>query len=128
MFPTDAAFFIRAHNHVWFDRQWNSRNLFSIGSVGVPLNGDSRAQYAILINPKGLWNIEKQFITYDLDEALNSFDQLGYLDIAGSMGKLNRQELLTAKHQLTPFWKQFSNAYDKGELTLEQAVNQYLRQ
>jgi predicted phosphodiesterase len=128
MFATDAAFIVRAHNHVWFDRQWNSRNLFSIGSVGVPLNGDSRAQYAILSNPNGLWNIEKQFITYDLGEALKSFDHVGYLDIAGPIGKLKRQELLTAKHQLTPFWKQFGNAYDKGELTLEQAVNQYLHQ
>lgn len=128
MFGNNEPFIIRAHNHIWFQRQWKSREIFSIGSVGLPLNGNTNAQYAIATQTNAGWVIEKQYVAYDIQHALQSFDASGYFDLAGSMGKLFYRELLTAKHQLTPFLQRFGDAYEKGELTLEQAVNKYLSQ
>jgi Calcineurin-like phosphoesterase superfamily domain len=46
--PSSEPYIIRAHNHVWFSCAWKSRKLYSIGSVGLPLNGDKEAQYVEL--------------------------------------------------------------------------------
>jgi hypothetical protein len=46
-------FIIRAHNHVWFNCNWDSRKLYSIGSVGLPLNGAKEAQYGIAQKTNG---------------------------------------------------------------------------
>lgn len=124
--PSLEPFIIRAHNHVWFECAWNSRELFSIGSVGLPLNGDTRAQYAIAEKSNGAWHVTRRAITYDVAAAIQNFEGRGYFEIAGPVGKLFRQELITAKHQLTPFWKKYAAAIDSGEMGLGQAVASFL--
>ncbi len=121
-----SPYIIRAHNHVWFECAWGSRKLYSIGSVGLPLNGDTRVQYAVVEENNGTWNVERHYISYDLQRAVKRFEENHYFNSAGSVGKLFRQELMTAKHQLTPFWKKYTAVVDSGELTLEQAVEVYL--
>ena len=117
---------VRAHNHVWFNCNWNSRELYSIGSVGLPLNGDKEAQYGIAEKINGTWSLEKHHVPYDIQKAIKSFETTDYFDTAGPVGKLFRQELITAKHELTPFWRAYSSLVDNGEMTLEQAVHHYL--
>jgi predicted phosphodiesterase len=123
---SSEPFIIRAHNHVWFNCNWDSRKLYSIGSVGLPLNGDKEAQYGIAQETNGTWHLEKHYVPYDINKAIQSFETTDYFDTAGPVGKLFRQELITAKHELTPFWKAYSSLIDNGEVTLEQAVNHYL--
>jgi predicted phosphodiesterase len=125
--PSTEAFIVRAHNHVWFEREWQTRKIFSIGSVGLPLNGDHRAQYAIAEKSHGAWHLEKCAVAYDVEKAVRHYES-GYFDVAGPVGKLFRQELITARHELTPFWKQYTEVIDKGELRLEQAVSRYLEE
>lgn len=117
------AFIVRAHNHVWFERDWQTRKIYSIGSVGLPLNGDHRAQYGIFEKLNGEWVLEKRCLPYDLARAILRFEETNYLT---TMSKLYRQELITASHELTPFWKKYTSLIDSGELSLEQAVERYL--
>lgn len=123
---SSQPYIIRAHNHVWFNCAWQERKLYSIGSVGLPLNGDKTAQYGIAEKNNGQWTLERRDVSYDIEKAIRSFETTNYFDSAGSVGKLFRQELITARHELTPFWKAYSSIVDKGELTLEQAMNRYL--
>jgi predicted phosphodiesterase len=123
--PSLEPVIIRAHNHVWFECTWSSHQLYSVGSVGLPLNGDSRA-YAIAEKLHGRWHLEKHAVSYDLEKAIQSYDDSHYFDVAGPVGRLFRQELITARHELTPFWKKYAAVIDREELGLEQAVAQYL--
>ncbi len=125
---SSKPFIVRAHNHVWFDCAWNSRSLHSVGSVGLPLNGDVRAQYAVVEKLNKMWKTHEHYVDYDLGKAVQSFEDGAYFAIAGSVGKLFLQELKTARHQLTPFWNKYTAAVDIGELTLEQAVTHYLNE
>jgi hypothetical protein len=124
---SSQPYIIRAHNHVWFECAWNTRKLSSIGSVGLPLNGDATAQYAIAEKKNQQWHVERYDIHYDIAKAIQSFDETFYFETAGAVGRLFRQELITAKHQLTPFWQTYDEVVSKGEMTLEQAVDVYLR-
>jgi hypothetical protein len=49
------------------------------GSVGAPLNGDVRAQYAILRWQGGRWQVEHRAIPYDLERICRVFRECGYM-------------------------------------------------
>jgi hypothetical protein len=53
------------------------------GSVGAPLNGDVRAQYALLEWREGRWQAEHRAVCYDLDRVRRVFQESGYLEQGG---------------------------------------------
>jgi predicted phosphodiesterase len=119
-------FIIRAHNHVKFSLSFKDRQLESIGSAGLPLDGLPKADYVVLEQTNDAWNITRHALDYDIKKAEKRFYETGYLEEGGPMVKLFLQELLTSRHQLTPFLKAFETQFQPEALTLEQAVNAYL--
>jgi predicted phosphodiesterase len=54
------------HVHVPFTRQWRGRLLVDVSSTGLPMDGDPRAVYAILIWDGGQWHAEHHRVFYDV--------------------------------------------------------------
>ena len=52
------------HVHVPFTRRWRGRLLADVGSVGLPMDGDPRAMYAILTWDRGGWRVEHRRVYY----------------------------------------------------------------
>jgi predicted phosphodiesterase len=117
---------IRGHNHLSFSVQFHGRHIESLGSVGSPMDSSPKANYVILGRTKNSWNISRQKIKYDRDKALKRFEETGYLEQAGSMTKLFRQELLTSTWQLGPFLDEYEKWSQNKTLTLAQAVDAFL--
>jgi predicted phosphodiesterase len=119
-------FIIRAHNHVKFSLSFKGRQLESIGSAGLPLDGLAKADYVILEQSNHTWNITPHALDYDIKKAEKRFTETGYLEEGGPMARLFLQELLTSRHQLTPFLKRYEQWSQAHTLSLEQAVHAYL--
>ncbi len=130
---------ISAHSHVQIDRRlstanlhaddlvgnqhlaslWNSGqqhprkwHLVNPGSVGIPLNGDVRAQFAILDNPTadtmdGGWKTTFYRVPYDRRPALDSYTSSGMLEEGGVISELFYWELVTAELEV-PFFFQWA--------------------
>jgi hypothetical protein len=123
---TDSSepFIVRGHNHVWLERCFDDRIVTTLGSAGIPLDGDTRTRYTILTEAKS-WTLEERFLPYDHAGLLA---QMGddYLETHGGLGLIVRYEILTAEHHLYPFFEQYLEAVDAGELTLWDAAKKYL--
>jgi len=130
--------FVNAHSHVQIDRlveengngtaDRNSDPLFFLeerddehlrkwhvinpGSVGLPLNGDPRAQFAILesVSPEtipGGWRVSHYRVPYDRRPVLEAYAASGMSEAGGVITELFYWELVTAQREIPYFflWK-----------------------
>jgi Calcineurin-like phosphoesterase superfamily domain len=127
---TDSSepFIVRGHNHVFleqrFDHHGDARAVTTLGSAGIPLDGDTRTRYGILTRTKS-WRLEERFLNYDHAGLLV---QMGddYLETHGGLGLIIREEIITAELHLYPFFRQYLEAVDAGEISLWDAAKKYL--
>jgi hypothetical protein len=127
MFPdTDEQLIVRAHDHVATTYLWGERQIVTAGSIGLPLNGLPTAQYLLLERRDGRWLPTHQSVPYDLGAALGRFDQDGYLEATGAVGRLFRRELATASFQIVPFLRRYRELAAHGTIDLETALACYL--
>lgn len=77
----------------------------NVGSVGMPFNGDWRAQYALFDPTGGLPVVTFRQVPYDRQELLDLYESSGFLAEGGVTAHLLRIEIQTAKSHLVPFLK-----------------------
>ncbi len=92
-----------AHTHRPLVRELDSGMVVNVGSVGLPFNGDQRAQYAIFERRDGAWHVEPRQVTYDLEDTFRIYETSGFLDAGGVTARLLRLELEHASPLLVPF-------------------------
>jgi predicted phosphodiesterase len=122
---SSEPFIVRGHNHVFLEQRFEHRIVTTLGSAGIPLDGDTRTRYSILTRTKS-WRLEERFLPYDHAGLLS---QMGddYLETHGGLGLIIRHEILTANLHLYPFFQQYLEAVDAGELSLWDAAKKYLQ-
>lgn len=59
------------HIHIPYQRRWRGRLLADVASVGLPMDGDPRAVYAILTWNGEDWNVEHHRVPYNIPEVLH---------------------------------------------------------
>ncbi len=98
---------LHAHpNGTATERRWH---VINPGSVGLPLNGDPRAQFALLesvpeqVEPGG-WRVAFQRIDYDRAPVLDAFATSGLLAAGGIISQLFYWELVTAEPEIIKFF------------------------
>ncbi len=78
--------------------------IINVGSVGLPFNGDARAQYALVWFDEG-WKHEFRQVAYDVEATAEAFHSTGFLESGGATARLLELELRTATPHLVPFLK-----------------------
>lgn len=92
-----------AHTHRPLHQQFRDGQVANIGSVGLPFNGDRRAQYAIFESIDEQTEIEFRQVEYDLDQILAIYESSGFLTSGGVTAQLLILELENAQPFLVPF-------------------------
>jgi predicted phosphodiesterase len=137
---------ISAHSHVQVDRQIphqptgealmsspNDRSrwhLINPGSVGMPLNGDVRAQFALIESvpehvAAGGWRATFYRLAYDRRPALAAFASSGMAAAGGVMSQIFYWQLVTAQPEVIFF---FRWAYEHGfdpDCAIEESFHAY---
>ncbi len=121
---SSEPFIVRGHNHIFLENYFDDRVVTTIGSAGIPLDGDTRTRYAILTKAK-TWMFEERFLNYDHAVLLAQLND-DYLETHGGLGLIMRHEIVTAEHHLYPFFERYLKAVEAGELSLWDAAKNYL--
>jgi len=75
------------HTHIpWLEAQ-DGRLALNPGSVGAPLNGDPRAQYAMLAWAGGRWRVAHRAVPYDLARIRAAYRDSGLLVEGGGFAR-----------------------------------------
>lgn len=85
-------------------------HLVNPGSVGLPLNGDTRAQFAIIENKpesvvRGGWQATHHRVAYDHRAALDAFHTTGMLEAGGAISQLFYWQLVTGESEIIFFYR-----------------------
>jgi len=101
----DEPVLVCAHTHRPLKRRLDEGLVVNVGSVGLPFNGDPRAQYAIFERDGDDWKVEFQQVRYDRDKTLEIYETSGFLAEGRITASILRLEVETARPFLVPFLK-----------------------
>jgi predicted phosphodiesterase len=96
-----ARALVCAHTHRAMIRRLGPRKVVNVGSVGLPFNGDTRAQYAVFRGD----DVELRQVAYDQQPLLDAYRDTGFLAEGGVSAALLDLELRNARPFLVPFLK-----------------------
>ncbi len=110
------------------DRSWR---IINPGSVGLPLNGDVRAQFALLdsVAPEiefGGWKTTHVRVPYDRRPALEAYATSGMLAAGGVMSTLFYWELVTAEREIPYFFRWARKHYADPKASMREAFIDYV--
>jgi putative phosphoesterase len=83
----DENVLVCGHTHIPWVQKHERRLAINPGSVGLPINGDPRAQYALLSWQSGQWQTEHRAIPYDVSKARVAFQENGLLENGGGFAR-----------------------------------------
>jgi predicted phosphodiesterase len=112
-----------AHTHKPIIRSLDGRTVINVGSVGLPFNGDRRAQYAVLHVDGDHCEPELRQVPYRIDDTLARFSQTGFFQNGGITAVLLAMELEDARPYLTPF---LAWAHAEGLPPRDEALTRFL--
>jgi predicted phosphodiesterase len=121
-----ADLFLVGHTHQPFIRKWAQTTIVNVGSVGLPFDGDTRASYAKLEHHGQGGQNEIVRVDYDRKSAEDDFYSSGFIPAGGAMADLILAEVRLGWPQLSKWFKRYENAVRAGEISLENAVAEFL--
>lgn len=75
------------HTHIPWVQQEGSRMAFNPGAAGSAIDGDIRAQYALLTWQENRWQVELKAVPYDLEQVWRDFTCSGLLEEGGAAAR-----------------------------------------
>jgi putative phosphoesterase len=124
--PPPAKLFCIGHTHWPLIRRIDQTLVVNVGAVGLPFDRDTRAAYAQLTWRDSGWQAEIIRLDYDRDRAEQDFYETGFLEEGGPAARIILDELHTARSHLYSWTHRFQTPILAGEITIGQAVDQYL--
>jgi predicted phosphodiesterase len=91
------------HTHRSMHRIVDGNHVINVGSVGLPFNGDRRAQYAIVACDEGRVDVTFHCVPYDHERFLDHYRSSGFLAEGGVTSRLLADEVQHAFPCLVPF-------------------------
>lgn len=120
------AVLIVGHTHLPLIRHLDATLVVNAGAAGLPFDGDPRAAYARLTRRQGAWQADIVRLAYDAELADRDFEITGFIDQAGPLAPLVRDELRCARSHLFEWSSQFADAVRAGTMTVDAAARRYL--
>ncbi|NIV37731.1 MAG: hypothetical protein GWN58_52455 [Anaerolineae bacterium] len=93
---------ICGHSHIPWQQEREGRLAVNPGAVGIPINGDTRAQYALLAWEGGQWKAEHRALDYDRDRIRAAYLESGILEIEGAFAQAQLRAIETGQNM--PGW------------------------
>lgn len=119
---------VAGHTHRPMDRTVEGWRIFNGGSIGLPYNGDPRAQYLILEWDGETWQPDFRRVPFDRSTLREAFNKSGMLEAAGATAELHVLTALNAEPWSSDFAFWLGQQPRHSRMTMESAVAMYLAQ
>lgn len=101
-----ATTIIAGHLHKQWHQTWEGKQLYLIGSGGLPLQGNPDVvEYSLLQFDAEQWQITNKKVRYDDQSAIQCVLQSAFMEETGAFGWLYLLELITQQHHFLPMFR-----------------------
>jgi hypothetical protein len=118
--------FVVGHTHQPLIRIIDDTLVVNVGAVGLPFDLDPRASYGQITWRAGRWNAEIVRVDYDRAQADRDFEETGFIEQAGPIALLIRDELAQARSNLFEWTRAYEAAVVAGHMTMAESVTRFL--
>jgi predicted phosphodiesterase len=126
--PQPPEIFICAHTHVPLVRHIDRTLVMNVGAVGLPFNGDPRAQYGVATWHNEEWHAELRAVEYSRQPTIDAFATNGFFEGGGPLSRVILREVETARPHLGPWVRHFAEDVRAGRLSVGAAVDRYFKE
>jgi len=123
---TPRDLFIGSHTHKPLLREFNGTLVVNTGSVGQPMDNDSRASYGRFALRAGRWQAEIARVAYNKAQAERDFVESGFLAEAGPLAQIIFLELQQSRMHAGPWSRQYMAAIKAREISVIESIAAYL--
>jgi hypothetical protein len=118
---------ITGHLHAFAARDIAGKQVYTVGSVGLPLKGTHQLEYAIVEATEGEFAISYHLLPYKVIDEVNYLLAQGFMRDYGPIAWLAFDEILTQRTRLESFFKDFLPRQEAQPHDWYQLVETYLR-
>lgn len=118
-------FVVCGHTHRPLHRTVGHWTILNGGSVGIPYNGDPRAQYLMLSSERDTWISEYRRVTYPVASVREAFRQNGLAQALGPMASIYLRTIDTAQPWASDFGHWLGAQSSELQADLAKAVAMY---
>ncbi len=115
----EEPFVIAGHTHLAMDIRVDRWRVFNPGTVGVPLDGSSDAQYMLLRTGNNGWEPEFRRVSYDQTPLFEAFERQSFASRCGAIGQMVMDEFRASDLVVLPFLRWRSVACADAPITPE---------
>jgi len=98
---------ITGHLHTFAAKDIQGKQVYTIGSAGLPLKGTHQLEYALIDDQPDGFAISYHLIPYDVNETVDYLIQHEFMSQYGPIAWLAFDEILTQRDRLVTFFKDF---------------------
>lgn len=91
----ESSYLLCGHTHDQYSYEVQGKTLINGGSVGAPLNGQTKSQFAVLESNGDKWDYEFISVEYAIQEAIDEFGESGFNEKALIWAKCMEKHLQT---------------------------------
>ena len=118
--------FCVGHTHWPLIRTVDGSLVVNVGAAGLPFDQDVRPSYGQFVWQHNRWQAEIIRLDYDLTQAIQDFEQTGFLEEGGPIAHLILNELRTASPLLFRWTKTYRDRIFSGDVSVAVAVEQFM--
>ena len=118
---------ITGHLHAFAARDIGGKQVYTVGSAGLPLKGTHQMEYAIVEATEGEFAISHHLLPYKVIDEVNYLLAQGFMWDYGPIAWLAFDEILTQRDRLASFFKDFLPCQEAQPRDWYRLVEIYLR-
>jgi predicted phosphodiesterase len=118
---------ITGHLHAFAARDIEGKQVYTVGSAGLPLKGTHQLEYAIVEATEGEFVISHHLLPYKVIDEVNYLLAQGFMRDYGPIAWLAFDEILTQRDRLASFFRDFLPRQEAQPCDWYRLVEIYLR-
>jgi predicted phosphodiesterase len=118
---------LTGHTHTFAARDIQGKQVYTVGSAGLPIKGTHQLEYAIIQDRRGEFSISYQLLPYPFEQQVARLLRQRFLQDYGPIAWLAFDEILTQRDRIFRFFKDYLPQHPEMPHDLYQLVEGFLR-
>ena len=117
---------LTGHMHTFAARDIRGKQVYTVGSAGLPLKGSHQLEYAVVEDRQGEFAISYHLLPYPFEQEVAYLLRHGFLRDYGPIAWLAFDEILTQRDRMVTFFKDYLPQHDESRRDYYRLVEAFL--
>jgi predicted phosphodiesterase len=118
---------LTGHMHAFIARDIQGKQVYTVGSAGLPLKGSHQLEYAVVEDHYGEFAISYHLLPYSYHQQVAYLLQQRFVQEYGPIAWLAFDEILTQRDRIVTFFRDYLPQHDEAPRDYYQIVEDFLR-